>query len=183
MNASVYRTISISKHWTWITKLVLRRRWALRKIRNGSFSLLILPPSSALPFFAPLQAPRRLLDLEVSAAQQQVSLAWREKACSPRSCQEELLNRLANWERVCTNATPWGEKNKKKILFSCTHTFFCLFFPAISGIGKKFTSFFWGGDVNGTSLYARDDSGKYYVHLCFIFIASLGRNSPVSSRS
>lgn len=150
---------------------MLRRRWVLRKIRNGSFSLLILPLSSARPFFASLQAPRRLLDLEVSAAQQQVSLAWREKACSPRSCQEELLNRLANWERVCTNAISWGEKNKKYMLFCCTHTFFCLFFPSYLWYWQEVHLFLLRCGRHGTSLYVRDDSGKCYVHLCFIFIA------------
>lgn len=35
-----------------------------------------------------------------------------------------------------------GGKEQKNTLLSCTHTFFVFFFPAISGIGKKFTSFF-----------------------------------------
>lgn len=145
MNASVqfpYLNTGIELHWC------LNAGGFLRKIRNGTFSLLILPLSSDRPLFAPLQAPRRLLDLEVSVAQQRVSLAWREKACSPRSCQEELLSRLANWERVCTNAISWGEKNKKKKnYYYLTANFFLFFFPAISGFGKKFTSFFWGADV------------------------------------
>lgn len=78
------------------------------------FPLLILPvPSTFFSFSTShVQAPRRLPDLEVLVAQQRASLAWMEKACSPRSCQEEQLSRPANWERVGPNAISWRTKNR-----------------------------------------------------------------------
>lgn len=58
------------------------------------------PPSRPPPLCSSVQAPRRFLGRGGLAVRQQVSLAWRETACCPRSCLEEPLSRPANWETV-----------------------------------------------------------------------------------
>lgn len=57
-----------------------------------------------------------------------------------------------------------GKKTKKKSFFSCKQIFF--FLPAISGFGKKFTSFFWGADIR-VRLYV---SGTTLAHIMLTFI-------------